>query len=166
MIFETERLYVSRWEAGKLKDLYGLFNDVGIKEFILPTLTIEETTHIFDKQLNEYDGNFPFGRYFILEKLSDDFIGLLLFKKDKNKAGVEIGYSLKKEHWNKGFATEIVQGSIQWLTGQKTFSSIYAVTETNNINSQHVLLKCGFIQQENFIEDSKEMSLFELMLES
>lgn len=164
MIFETERLYVARWKAGDLKVLYDLFDDTAIKEFILPRLTIEETTHIFEEQLNAYESRFPFGRYFIVEKASGDFIGLLLFKENENRAGVEIGYSLKKEHWNKGYATEIVQQSIQWLHAQKQFSTIYAIAETDNINSHHVLLKCGFIQQENFIEDEKEMSLFGLEL--
>lgn len=162
MIFETERLYVTKWKAEDLKALYELFSDVAIKEFILPKLTIEETTHIFEEQLNNYYSDFPFGRYFIVEKSSNDFIGLLLFKKNEDKAGVEIGYSLKKEHWNKGYATEIVEESIHWLFAQKRFSNICAVTETDNINSQHVLLKCGFIQEENFLEDGKEMSLFGL----
>jgi len=40
-------------------------------------------------QLNHYSGHFPFGRYFIVEKLSNKFIGLLLFKKDNKKKGVE-----------------------------------------------------------------------------
>ena len=166
MIFETERLYVTKWKAGDLKSLYELFNDEAIKEFILPRLTIEETTHIFEEQLIDYDKRFPFGRYFIIEKFINNVTGLLLIKKDKNKAGIEIGYSLKKEHWNKGYATEIVQECIHWLFEQKKFSNIYAVTETDNINSHNVLLKCDFIQQENFIEDGKEMSLFRLALNS
>jgi [ribosomal protein S5]-alanine N-acetyltransferase len=165
MIFETERLYVAKWKSDDLEVLYQLFDDVAIKEFILPRLTIEETTHIFEEQLNNYDKNFPFGRYFIKEKINNDFIGLLLFKENKNKAGVEIGYALKKEYWNKGYATEIVQQSIQWLQAQKQISNIYAITETDNTNSHRVLLKCGFIQQANCVEDGKVMSLFGLEFE-
>lgn len=160
MIFETERLYVRRWMVEDLDILYDLFNDVAIKEFILPTLTIEETSHIFKQQLLDYDVNFPFGRYFIVEKSASEFIGLFLLKENEDKAGIEIGYSLKKEHWNRGYATEIVKESLSWLSAMKKFTTIYGVTETGNTNSQHVLLKCGFIRQENFIEEGKEMSLF------
>lgn len=162
MVFETERLYVRRWKTADLDMLYDLFNDVAIKELILPKLTIEETAHIFKQQLLEYDLNFPFGRYFIVEKSTGEFIGLFLFKENEDKAGVEIGYSLKKEHWNKGYATEIVKESLRWLSSMKKFTAIYGVTGIDNINSQHVLLKCGFAQEENFIEDGEEMSLFEL----
>jgi [ribosomal protein S5]-alanine N-acetyltransferase len=162
MIFETKRLLVAQWKAGDLEALYELFNDPAIKDSIVPQLTMEETTQIFKCQLNEYDSRFPFGRYFIIEKKSGNIIGLFLLK--ENKGEIEIGYSLKKEHWNQGYATEIVQGSIDWLLAINTFSKIYAVTETDNTSSQHVLLKSGFMQQENLIENGKEMSLFRLLL--
>ncbi|MEO5651141.1 MAG: GNAT family N-acetyltransferase [Ginsengibacter sp.] len=153
MLFETERLYVAKWEEGDLDSLYGLFNDTAIKEFILPKLTMEETECIFEKQLHAYENNYPFGRYFIVEKISNDFIGLLLLRKNKEEGGVEIGYSLIREHWKKGYATEIVQEGVNWLFEQKKISNIYAVTETGNLNSQNVLLKCGFCREENLMEE-------------
>jgi RimJ/RimL family protein N-acetyltransferase len=165
MIFETERLYVTQWKEGDLKVLYHLFDDTAIKENIQPRLTIEETTHIFEEQLKAYESQFPFGRYFIVEKFSKEFIGLFLLKENDDREGVEIGYSLKKEHWKKGYATEIVRQGIQWLAQLNKFSAIYAITETDNINSHRVLLKSGFIQQDNCIEDGKEMSLFGFELE-
>ncbi len=164
MIFQTERLYVSRWTADDFNELYQLFDDEGIKELIAPSLTTGETQRIFEEQLSAYENNFPFGRYFIVEKRANHFIGLFLVKENANKATVEIGYSLKKEHWNKGYATEIVQESVLWLSQQKMFSRICAVTELNNQNSQHVLLKSGFIRQDNFVEDEREISLFRLDL--
>ena len=165
MIFETKRLYVTKWKPRDLNALHELYNDTAIKEFILPLLTIEETQRIFEDQLNHYTGNFPFGRYFIVEKLSNKFIGLLLFKKDNKKTGVEIGYSLRKTYWKKGYATEIVKESIAWIFKSKGFSSIYAITGLHNENSKNVLLKCGFLPGENFTENGEEMNLFGLLKE-
>jgi ribosomal-protein-alanine N-acetyltransferase len=165
MIFETERLYVTKWKPRDLNALHALYNDTAIKEFILPQLTIDETRHIFENQLDLYSRHFPFGRYFIVEKLSNKFIGLLLFKKGNTKKGVEIGYSLIKSHWNKGYATEIVKESISWIFESKGFSYIYAITELHNENSKNVLLKCGFLPKENFTENGEEMNLFSLLKE-
>lgn len=162
MLFETDRLYVTKWERGDLDSLYQLFNDTAIKEFIFPQLTIEETKHIFERQLKDYESNFPFGRYFIVEKVSNDFIGLLLLKKIKDKNGVEIGYSLIKKQWKKGYATEIVSQGVHWLFEHTKFSNIYAVTDTDNTDSKNVLIKSGFIQQKNISELGKEMNLFSL----
>jgi [ribosomal protein S5]-alanine N-acetyltransferase len=160
MLFETERLYVDTWKLGDLKQLYELFNDEGIKAFVTPELTIEETVHIFEKQIDDYAAHFPFGRYFIQEKSSESKIGILLFKKYTNKHTVEIGYSLKKEHWKKGLATEVVNASVKWLLEDGRFSDIYAVTEPDNIKSQRVLFKCGFDHHSHFLENNTEMDLF------
>jgi RimJ/RimL family protein N-acetyltransferase len=164
MIFETKRLLVARWKEGNLPVLYDLFNDPGIKEAVLPFLTLEETTDIFQKQVNSYDEFFPFGRYFIVEKENENVVGIFLLK--KNKSGIEIGYTLKKENRNKGYATEIVKESIQWIKKLNSFEEVYAITETHNTNSQKVLLKSGFKQQENFLENQKEMTLFQKLLTS
>ncbi|MDP4283468.1 MAG: GNAT family N-acetyltransferase [Bacteroidota bacterium] len=163
MIFESERLYVDKWKLRDLKALHELYNDPAIKEFILPNLTIEETRSIFENQLNLYRSYFPFGRYFIVEKITDRFIGILLFKNNNKKEGVEIGYSLVKDEWHKGYATEIVKESINWLFESEGFSSIYAVTDCYNESSKNVLLKCGFLQEKTFIEYGKKMSVFGLL---
>jgi ribosomal-protein-alanine N-acetyltransferase len=164
MIFETERLYVSRWKKEDLGSLYQLFNDEAIKEFILPKLTMQETMHIFKEQLKNYESDFPFGRYFIVEKLTNDCIGLFLLKTCDQTDCIEIGYSLKKERWANGFATEIVTEAVHWLSAMKKFTTVIGVTETDNTNSQNVLLKCAFVREDNFIEDNKEMSLFKLAI--
>ncbi|MEO8416475.1 MAG: GNAT family N-acetyltransferase [Ginsengibacter sp.] len=163
MIFETERLYATKWKPMDLQALHDLFNDTAIKEFILPQLTIEETRNIFENQLNDYSGHFPFGRYFIVEKSSSQFIGLLLFKKDTEKRGVEIGYSLIKSKWQKGYATEIVKAATSWIFEQDRYLSISAITALHNKNSKNVLLKCGFLPEENFIENGEEMNVFGLL---
>lgn len=164
MLFESERLYVTRWVKGNLNSLFELYNDDAVKEFILPKLTIEETEHIFENQLNDYEDNFPFGRYFIVEKESNDFIGLLLIKEIDGPDNVEIGYSLIKDHWKKGYATEIVQEGVSWLFGLNKFSTIYAITDTSNVNSQHVLYKCGF-SHDTIMEESQHEINFSLSRE-
>lgn len=160
MLFETGRLYVAKWKEENLNALYDLFNDTGIKEFIAPKLTIEETEHIFRKQLLDYKDGGVFGRYFIMEKSSDKYIGLLLLKDVNRECSVEIGYSLIREEWKKGYATEVVNGTVQWLFNEKSFSEICAITELDNSDSQNVLIKAGFERQNDFEEEGRMMSYF------
>ncbi len=75
---------------------------------------------------------------------------------------VEIGYSLKKNHWKKGYATEVVKESIKWIFKSKDYSSIYAVTGSLNENSKNVLRRCGFLPKERFIENGEELDVFDL----
>ncbi len=162
MIFETERLYVTKWKRDDLQTLHDLYNDTAIKEFILPQLTIEETKAIFEKQLVCYNSHAPFGRYFIVEKSSNKCIGILLFEMDNNKPGVEIGYSLKRNQWKKGYATEVVRESINWIFQSKGFCSMYAITASRNESSKKVLLKCGFRPGKYFTENGEDLNLFSL----
>jgi ribosomal-protein-alanine N-acetyltransferase len=165
MIFETKRLYVTKWKSTDLKALHEIYGDSAYKKSIVPVLTIEETKSIFDKQLSLYEDHAPFGRYFIVEKLSNKFIGLLLFRKDNDKSGVEIGYSLIENYWKKGYATEVVKESITWMFETKGFSKMYAITDPENENSKNVLLKCGFLRKENLLEDGEEMNFYSLIKE-
>ncbi len=166
MIFETERLYVTKWKPKDLNALHSLYKDPSNRDYIFPAPDIEETRKIFDTQLIHYNENFPFGRYFIVEKLSNNFIGLLLFKKNNNKAGVELGYSLIRNKWRNGYATEIVKESINWIFRSKNFTSVYAKTAKNNENSKNVLLKCGFVSGESINEYGEEMNVFSVLKKS
>ena len=160
MLFETDRLYVAKWRKENLNALYDLFNDPAIKELIAPKLTIEETEHIFNAQLLDYENTGVFGRYFIVEKSSGDYIGLLLLKDVDRECSIEIGYSLIKEQWKKGYATEVVNETINWLFNKEGFIKICAITELDNIDSQNVLIKAGFIRQKDILDDGKMMSYF------
>jgi [ribosomal protein S5]-alanine N-acetyltransferase len=165
MIFETERLYVTKWKPKDLYSLHELYNDPAIKALIQPTLTLEETRSIFERQLDHYSRNIPFGRYFIVEKATGKFVGLLLLKNGLEAASVEIGYSIIKECWKKGYATEIVKESIPWLFDTRGFTSIFGITAGNNENSKNVLVKCGFVAGETFVENDEEMNIFSLLKE-
>lgn len=160
MLFETDRLYVARWRKENLNALYDLFNDSAIKEFIGPKLTIEETEQIFNAQLLDYEKKGVFGRYFIVEKSSGDYIGLLLLKDVDREYSIEIGYSLIKEQWKKGYATEVVNESVKWLFEKEGFTKISAITELDNIDSQNVLIKAGFTRQNDILDEGSMMSYF------
>ncbi len=164
MIFETERLYVAKWKRGDIEELHALYNDEAIKETIAPNPTIEETSFIFEDQIAGYNTQCPSGRYFIVEKLTNKFIGLLLIKRYSNN-DVEIGYSLKKNQWKKGYATEVVKESVRWLFESKGFDAMYAITSPENERSKKVLLKCGFLPKKNFTESGEEKHLFGLQRE-
>ncbi len=162
MIFETDRLYVRRWQDTDLQNVHRLYSDRAIMEYIRPVLTIEETKQIFDKQITEYSASQYVGRYLILEKNSNSFVGIFLLRKPENRDGIEIGYAFRLQDWGKGFATEIVKEGVQYIFTATEFSSIYAFTGMQNVNSKNVLIKSGFTFLENIIEDGEELKVFSL----
>ncbi len=160
MIFETERLYVRHWQQPDLHNLHQLYSDTAIMEYIRPVLTIDETRQIFNAQIDQYNIDEYLGRYVIIEKVSNSFVGIFLLRKPADRTGVEIGYAFRKQDWGKGFATEIVKAAVQYVFTSTDFSSIYAYTDKRNINSKKVLEKSGFTYLENIIEDGKALEVF------
>ena len=72
-------------------------------------------------------------------------IGDLCFKGVSEDGSAEIGYGIAEEHQGCGYATEAVSALAEWALKQSGVSCVTAETEENNIASQRVLKKSGFI---------------------
>jgi ribosomal-protein-alanine N-acetyltransferase len=80
-----------------------------------------------------------------LKDTSDIAIGDLSFKGLGTDGMVEIGYGIKKEFEGKGYMTEAVTAISTWASQQEGVNSVEAETDVNNIASQRVLQKSGYI---------------------
>lgn len=55
----------------------------------------------------------------------------------------QIEYQLEEEHWNKGIMTKELKGYLKKI--KNNFPKLLAIVEQQNLASQRVLEKCGFI---------------------
>ena len=67
-------------------------------------------------------------------------IGLTEFR----KRSCELGYWLGKKYWGNGFATEAVNGILDFGFNNLKRKEIYAAYKLGNEGSKRVLKKCGF----------------------
>lgn len=72
-------------------------------------------------------------------------IGDLCFKGLNEDGTVEIGYGIKPEYQGRGLATEAVTAMAKWAITQPNVLRVEAEAEPNNIASQRVLQKSGFL---------------------
>ena len=73
-----------------------------------------------------------------------NIIGSIGFK-GFNNGYPEIGYGVEEEYEGKGYATEGVKALCQWAFNQEKVLAVEAETTVDNIVSQKVLLKNGFL---------------------
>ncbi len=93
----------------------------------------------------------------------DLLIGTLGFKGRPNENGiVEIGYSLLQEFQGQGYATEGVQGLIQWAFAQNDVSSIRAQTLHHNLRSIGVLTRNNFQMIGHGMDEGQPTFIYEL----
>jgi ribosomal-protein-alanine N-acetyltransferase len=101
----------------------------------------------------------------MIEKASNDFIGsfavIPVETTDSSRhAEIQLGYALLKDHWGKGYATESTMAGRRYAFDVMKLPVIVAITEPANIASQKVLLRSGFIQQQNILEGNKPLCYF------
>jgi len=64
--------------------------------------------------------------------------------------GVEIGWRLKEEEWNQGFATEAAKASLLYAKKQLPFRTIWSFTSLLNKSSEKVMQKIGMEKIKEF----------------
>lgn len=89
-------------------------------------------------------------QYLAIHKKDDKLIGAGGYKGAPNRYNVvEIGYEIRPEYRNQGYATEFAQGLIAHAFSDETIKVVQAHTLAEPNASTHVLKKCGM----NFVEE-------------
>lgn len=107
-----------------------------------------------------YRKTHPFsGTHKVLRKDSGELIGIASIWEYEDCAEVE--YMLLPEYWNLGYATEIVGILERKATDYSNCPILKGITDPNNIPSQRVLVKNGFVLSETeTLEDGSTISIY------
>lgn len=76
---------------------------------------------------------------------NDDEVGYIGFK-GFNNGCPEIGYGINDEYTGDGYASEAVSGLCNWAFQMPDVKAIEAETEIDNVKSERVLIKNGFVK--------------------
>jgi [ribosomal protein S5]-alanine N-acetyltransferase len=149
---ETDRLYLHPLTYDQLK-MYvqndgALERELGVKwntRKIHPELKKALETSLLPSLADDENCNF-FTLWTMISKEQDCMVGDLCFKGAPCEDGeVEIGYAIHPAFENQGYVTEAVEVLSLWALNQKYVRSVKAETDRDNIASQKVLRKNGFV---------------------
>jgi RimJ/RimL family protein N-acetyltransferase len=115
------------------------YNTLGIPK------DIEETKSIIKVWIEENQKDEIKNYTFAIQNSTDNaFIGLFGFKLwDKKYRRGEVWYKIHYKHWNKGFASDVLNAMIDFGFGKLNLHRIQAGCAVNNISSVKVLEKVG-----------------------
>ena len=145
---ETDRLIIRQFRADDAAAFHSWRNDAEVARYTLwgyPYSVAE--AEAFCQEQAAFDA-FPIGNWcqlFIEEHatgLPVGDIGLGLNTKDDGV--LEVGYSIRRDHWGKGYATEAVGAAIDKVARVIGASQIKAEIDARNPASGKVLKKLGF----------------------
>lgn len=78
---------------------------------------------------------------------SDTPIGMLGVTPGRGAHAIEIGYILGRAAWGRGYASEAVGAVTAALVGEVGYWRVFATTHGDNLASQRVLAKAGFLRE-------------------
>ena len=154
---ETNRLILRELEMTDDTSMFQLDSDADVHKYLgnNPVKTIEESRQIIAMIQQQYK-DYGIGRWAMIEKSSNDFIGWagLKFITEPINNHVhyyDLGYRLVKRYWGKGFATEAAQAALDYGFTVLKQDFIYGIAVVENTASIHVLQKAGLTPVENFM---------------
>ena len=140
---ETERLTLTAYKPEDAQDLfeYASNPDVGPIAGWAPHKDVAESEMIIREMF------MPVEAWAIRLKGKDKVIGTIALEYDKYRPesnSREIGYSLAKDQWKKGYMTEAAKAVIKFAFEELGLDQIGICTGEVNKRSQRVIEKCGF----------------------
>ena len=143
-IIITERLILRKVKASDAEPMFSNWaSDPEVTKYVtwLPHENIETSKMLIEYWLKEED-NPKTIRYMITTKESDEPIGMIDVV-DYIDGSPEIGYSLSRKQWNKGYMSEACKAFVQYLLNIG-FDKVVIEANIENIASNRVIEKCGF----------------------
>lgn len=142
---ETERLLLTPWTLSE-EDIAGLYAyakdpEVGPNAGWKPHADLQESAEIIRELF------MPHEVWAIREKASGTILGSIGLEPDRRREDVaskEMGYSLGREFWGKGYMTEAAKAVIDYAFREEPLVVLAICTGPENKRSQRVIEKCGF----------------------
>ncbi len=145
--YETKRLILRQWQESDIAPFAEMNADEEVMKYFPEIWS-------FDKSLKMYDdcrsNKNHFGWYPVEEKISGKFIGIVgLNIPAFMPESVEIGWRLRKEFWQKGYASEAAKKWLEIGFDEYKLKEIVSFTAQQNIKSQAVMERIGMRRDEN-----------------
>lgn len=112
VITETPRLYLREFILSDAPDVYQLNADAELLKYTgdLPFESVEKAK-AFLEQYDHYQ-QYGFGRWAVIRKVDEAFLGWCGLKYSADKNEVDIGFRFSKVYWNQGYATEAAKACL------------------------------------------------------
>lgn len=141
-LFFSERLTFHKMDILDLPLVESLFTESPAM-FFYPPDKIREHAEQWIKIMQGFYKDFGLGSWLLMHKTDGIFIGQCgLNKTALCRPGMfELGFSVLKKHWNKGYASEAAQRCIIYAEENEQINTLIATVEVDNVASIRVLSK-------------------------
>jgi ribosomal-protein-alanine N-acetyltransferase len=154
----SDRLIIRDPNINDLKNHHELMSNNNVMYYLqdIKKNSIEESEDNLIKTINDIKSKDRKYYFFIIEnKISNEFIGEIGYTVlDNTPYGklVDLGYFINEKYWNKGYTTEALKRVIEFAFEENDVYRIKTGCIKENIGSEKVMQKNGFIKEGEFKE--------------
>ncbi|UFH32482.1 GNAT family N-acetyltransferase [Chryseobacterium sp. C-71] len=161
-ILETDRLLLREFEITDAQNFYELnLNPNVIKYTGNSAFKDIDEAETFLQNYSDYQKN-GFGRWAVINKSTQDFIGWCGLKYDEKLDETDIGFRFFEHLWNKGYATESAKACVDYGFAKLNLKTIIGRAMKENTASIKVLEKIGLQYQRDFNFDGQEGVIYSI----
>ena len=145
-IAETERLLIRPLSLDDTPSLTTIISDPEVSKYTIHGICDEISTRQFIKKCLSCYESYGFGPWALIDKGSMDFIGFCGVSPEPVGELIEtnLGYSLDRQYWGSGLATESARAILAYIFDNKKLKSVIVIIEPENVASKRVAEKAGF----------------------
>ncbi|ASK29397.1 GNAT family N-acetyltransferase [Chryseobacterium sp. T16E-39] len=153
-IFQSTRLGFRDWLPSDVPIMSKINADPRVMEFFPALQSEKETIDFIERMQNQLKAK-GFC-YFAVDKLdTNEFIGFIGLSEQNFESDftpcIDIGWRLRTEEWNKGYATEGAKRCLEYAFNDLAIKTVNSITPLINIKSEAVMKKIGMDKVKNFI---------------
>jgi RimJ/RimL family protein N-acetyltransferase len=143
-ILETERL-LRTWSLDDAAAVFVLTSDPLVMRFLsnnVPDRDVDEARRRVERAMAHHEKH-RFGLMALVEKSTGELIGSCGVKHVYEAPVIELAYHLRRDRWNRGYATEAARATVRYGFEDLGLERIAAFVDEANLASRRVLEKCG-----------------------
>ena len=162
-VLETRRLFLQHLTLGDLNDLFALYCDDDVTQYIPDApRSYEETREELQWIIKEHYGRYGFGLWGTILKESDAFIGRcgLIPQMIEEREEVEVSCALSRKYWGQGLGTEAGQAIARYGFEHLRISRLICMTMSENRASIRIARNIGMTFEKEVEVDGKRGLLF------
>lgn len=161
-ILETDRLLVRELTLEDVDDLFELYAEPGMTDYMEPLYSYEKEVEYQKAYIEHMYRFFGYGMWLVFEKETGRLVGRAgLENREELDGEMELGYAIGTSYQRKGYATEVCRAIIRYAIDYLEIEKLNCLIETGNIVSEHVAQKVGFTFQGELDIDGTNMKRYE-----
>ncbi|MEM6644423.1 MAG: GNAT family N-acetyltransferase [Bacteroidota bacterium] len=144
-ILETDRLILRQITPLDFKELFKMNSDAQIMKYVGDgsIRTHQQMTKELEMLISHYTKKPGLGIWATELKVKNCFVGASGLVYYDNTPEIEVGYRMKREFWNNGYATEASKGLLRYGFEKLNLKKIVSSAHVENVASRRVLEKIG-----------------------